>query len=111
MSKKKKPTRQRPPQRQARQPGRHAGMRPAPVIDSPDYRAAGKLRGKVALITGGDSGIGAAVAIAFAKEGADVTVASAMGRRRARVTIRKSGDLPPRNSSFRRGLRPWHRRG
>lgn len=51
-----------------------ANVHPAPQLESDRYRPAGKLHGKRALVTGGDSGIGAAVAIAFAKEGADVAI-------------------------------------
>ena len=49
-------------------------MRPRPQSDDPKQRGSGKLSRKVSLITGGDSGIGRAVAIAFAKEGADVGI-------------------------------------
>ena len=63
-----------PPQHQDHQPGLESDMRPLPEAESPTYRPAGKLQGKAALISGGDSGIGRAVAIAFAKEGADVAI-------------------------------------
>src|SRR5437867_3326274 len=63
-----------PPQHQRRQPGREHKMRPRPRAEDTTPRGSRKLQGKVAIITGGDSGIGRAVAIAFAKEGADVSV-------------------------------------
>jgi NAD(P)-dependent dehydrogenase (short-subunit alcohol dehydrogenase family) len=71
MAQKGKPLRK---QKQNRQPGLEYKMEPRPQSDDASYRGSGKLEGKTALITGGDSGIGRAAAIAFAKEGARVSV-------------------------------------
>jgi NAD(P)-dependent dehydrogenase (short-subunit alcohol dehydrogenase family) len=63
-----------PPQHQEIQPGIEAIMEPRPIFDNPNYKGSEKLKNKVAIITGGDSGIGRATAVAFAKEGADIAI-------------------------------------
>jgi NAD(P)-dependent dehydrogenase (short-subunit alcohol dehydrogenase family) len=68
-------------------------MRPRPESEGREYRAAGKLRDVTALITGGDSGIGRAVAIAFAKEGADVAIVYLNEHEDARDTKRAVEEL------------------
>jgi NAD(P)-dependent dehydrogenase (short-subunit alcohol dehydrogenase family) len=78
----------RPPQQQRKQPGRQYEMRPQPRSGVRNYTGCGKLRDKVALITGGDSGIGRAVAVLFAKEGADIAVVYFNEHRDARETKR-----------------------
>jgi NAD(P)-dependent dehydrogenase (short-subunit alcohol dehydrogenase family) len=90
-------TQQRPPQQQDHQPGLQSQMNPTPQIINPGYKPSGKLRGKVALITGGDSGIGQAVAYMYAQEGANVAISYLEEHTDAAATealVRQAGSNP-----------------
>ena len=77
-----------PPQHQSSQPGEQTEMHPEPVTIRDGYRGSGKLEGRRAFITGGDSGIGRAVAVHFAREGADIAIAYLEEDEDARETAR-----------------------
>src|SRR2546423_4047620 len=76
-----------PAQKQAHQPGRESEMRPQPDYE-PKFPGCGKLKNKVVLITGGDSGIGRAVAVAMAREGAKIAIVYLEEHKDADETVR-----------------------
>ncbi|MGG6311216.1 SDR family oxidoreductase [Paenibacillus macerans] len=82
-----------PPQHQPRQPGLETLMAPPPISENPAYAGSGKLKDKVAIITGGDSGIGRATAIAFAKEGADLAIVYLYEHEDAQTTKKRVEEL------------------
>jgi NAD(P)-dependent dehydrogenase (short-subunit alcohol dehydrogenase family) len=86
MAQEKKEGKQTFPPQQQEPPGNESEMHPKPRAKNPDHVGTGKLQGQTALITGGDSGIGRAVAIAFAREGADVAIVYLSEQRDAEET-------------------------
>ncbi|MCG3411579.1 SDR family oxidoreductase [Staphylococcus massiliensis] len=87
------------------QPGSDKDMDPLPITEDDSYKAAGKLKGKVALITGGDSGIGRAVAILFAKEGADVAIGYLNEHIDAENTVKRLEELGVKAKAYAHDLR------
>lgn len=91
----------RPPQKQSQQPGREFIMDPLPQYENPKIKGSDRLKGRVALITGGDSGIGRAIAVAFAREGADIGIIYLEEDRDAKTTAKLVEEKGRRCSLYR----------
>ncbi|WP_414055887.1 SDR family oxidoreductase [Macrococcus equi] len=90
---------------QDHQPGSEADMHPQPIAENDNYKAGGKLEGKVALITGGDSGIGRAVAILYAKEGADVAIGYFDEETDANDTVKRLEEIGVKAKAYKHDLK------
>src|ERR671937_2767074 len=77
------------PRQHQEKPGVEEALKPRPHYQAPSYQGSQKLKGKIALITGGDSGIGRAVAVLYAREGADVAIVHLPEERRDADETRK----------------------
>ena len=89
-----------PPPQEQNLPGSETAMEPEPLDEDPNYMASEKLDGKSALVTGGDSGIGRAVAILFAKEGADVSIVYLKEDKDAESTVSRIRELGRKAAMF-----------
>ncbi|MDH9607924.1 SDR family oxidoreductase [Staphylococcus epidermidis] len=90
---------------QNRQPGIEADMEPKPIAELEEYKAAGKLENKVALITGGDSGIGRAIAILYAKEGANVAIGYYDEHKDAKDTVNRLQEIGVKAKAYAHDLK------
>jgi NAD(P)-dependent dehydrogenase (short-subunit alcohol dehydrogenase family) len=84
------------PAQEQEKPGKEHALTPRPQYEAPAYKSAGKLEGKTALITGGDSGIGRAVAVLYAKEGADVAITHLAEERRDAMETKRAVEVEGR---------------
>lgn len=90
---------------QEHQPGSEKDMHPKPIAEDENYKASGKLEGKVALITGGDSGIGRAVAILYAKEGASIAIGYFDESTDADDTIKRLEEIGAKAKAYQHDLK------
>ncbi|MHC9401417.1 SDR family oxidoreductase [Staphylococcus epidermidis] len=90
---------------QNRQPGIEADMEPKPIAELEEYKAAEKLENKVALITGGDSGIGRAIAILYAKEGANVAIGYYDEHQDAKDTVNRLQEIGVKAKAYAHDLK------